>query len=331
MRRVLVTGGGGYVGSQLLPELLRRGYAVTAFDTFWYGELGMESNPNLRVIQGDIRDVTALKDALADVTDVIHLACISNDPSFELDPELGRTVNLDSFLPLVELCKQMGVKRFIYASSSSVYGVKSENIVHEDLSLEPLTEYSLYKAQCEQILETFKDDGFIVVSVRPATVCGYSRRQRFDVIVNLLTASALENSSITIFGGQQTRPNVHIVDMVEAYTILLAAQAADIQGQVFNFGFENKTVSEIAELVKNRVEKADGSKTINIMRAEIFDQRSYRVDSSKFSKVFNYAPKFTISDAIDEIVAAYKSGLYEEHLQSPKYHNVKLMTGLNLE
>src|SRR6267154_373276 len=226
LNRVLVTGGAGYVGAVLVPKLLEAGYKVTVLDLYMYGEDVLKecrSNPGLREVKGDIRDGEVVKQALNGCDSVIHLACISNDPSFELNPELGRSINLDSFVPLVRASKSVGVKRFVYASSSSVYGVKEGVEVTEDLSLEPLTDYSKFKAECEALLEKEKAPGFVTVTIRPATVCGYSPRQRLDVVVNILTNLGYHKGEISVFGGSQLRPNIHIEDMTDAYLLLLAA------------------------------------------------------------------------------------------------------------
>ena len=250
MKRIFVTGGAGYVGAVVVPLLLGKGYEVSVFDLMIYGEDVLEEHPNLTKIKGDIRDKEALKENIRGHDAVIHLACISNDPSFELNPELGKSINLDAFRPLVELSKESGVKRFIYASSSSVYGVKAEKDVHEDMLLEPLTDYSKFKAECEKILLEYQDLNFTTVTIRPATVCGYSPRQRLDVVVNILTNLAFHRREITVFGGNQLRPNIHIKDMADAYLLLLRAPKESIQGKVFNAGYENQTVLELAKIAK---------------------------------------------------------------------------------
>ena len=231
--QIFVTGGAGYVGAVLVPQLLDAGHMVTVLDLLIYGEDVLEAHPNLRVLKGDIRDVDLLKRELNGHDTVIHLACISNDPSFEMNPLLGKSINLDAFRPLVEASKIGGVSRFIYASSSSVYGVKEESNVHENMSLEPLTDYSKFKADCEKILGEYQDDEFTTVTIRPATVCGYSPRQRLDVVVNILTNLAFHNRKITVFGGSQLRPNIHIQDMVDVYLMLLDAPTEKSAGQIF--------------------------------------------------------------------------------------------------
>ena len=221
MNKIFITGGAGYVGAVLVPYLLEEGYKLTVLDLMIYGVDVLPSHPNLNTIKGDIRDQTLLRKLIPSHDAVIHLACISNDPSFELNPELGRSINLDAFRPLVETSKEAGVNRFIYASSSSVYGIKEESSVHEGMSLEPLTDYSRFKANCERILAEYQSGEFTTVTIRPATVCGYSPRLRLDLTVNVLTNHAVNNGRITVFGGEQRRPNIHIEDITDLYVQLL--------------------------------------------------------------------------------------------------------------
>ena len=181
MTKIFITGGAGYVGAVLVPHLLEKGYAVTVLDLMIYGENALLKHPNLNAIKGDIRDQVLLKKLIPGQDAVVHLACISNDPSFELNPRLGKSINLDAFRPLVEISENSGIQRFIYASSSSVYGIKEEPNVHEEMALEPLTDYSRFKADCEKILAEYQSNDFTTVTIRPATVCGYSPRQRLDV------------------------------------------------------------------------------------------------------------------------------------------------------
>ena len=232
----------------------------------------MASHPNLKVIKGDIRDQKILKEAIPGHDAVIHLACISNDPSFELNPDLGRSINLDAFRPLVSISRDAGVSRFIYASSSSVYGIKSEPNVTEDISLEPLTDYSKFKADCEKILAEYQSDKFTTVTIRPATVCGYSPRQRLDLVVNILTNLAYHKREISVFGGKQLRPNIHIEDMVDAYLTLLRAPKEKIAGEIFNAGYENHSVREIANMVKEVV-----GDDVKLVETPSDDNRSYHI------------------------------------------------------
>ena len=324
-KKVLVTGGAGYVGSILVPKLLESNYEVNVIDLMIYGET-LKKNPKLKIFKGDIRDNDLVKKSLEKCDVVIHLACISNDPSFELDKSLGKSINLLAFSPLVEFSKRAGIKRFIYASSSSVYGVKKETNVNEEMSLEPLTDYSKFKADCEKILLKSKSDNFEVVVVRPATVCGYSPRQRLDLVVNILTNLAYHKNKISVFGGDQLRPNIHIQDMCRAYLKILEAPKKLINGEIFNVGFENKKVNDIADLVKKNI----GDKVF-IEKEESNDNRSYHISSKKFCKQLNFKTQFTIEDSIKDLKMAFDKRKLVDTLDNPKYFNVKLMQKINLK
>ena len=276
--KIFVTGGAGYVGAELVPKLLDKGYEVTVLDLMIYGDDVLSNNPNLNIVKGDIRNESLLSSTLPGHHAVIHLACISNDPSFELNPNLGKSINLDSFDPLVRISKNSGIQRFIYASSSSVYGIKEKN-VHEEISLEPLTDYSKYKAECEKILRPYQSDDFTTVVIRPATVCGYSRRQRLDVVVNILTNLAYHKNEISIFGGNQLRPNIHIKDMVNTYIKLLEVPKDLIANQIFNVSYENQSVRQLANTVKDAV-----GKDVKLITTPSNDNRSYHISSKKIKE-----------------------------------------------
>ncbi len=326
LHRVLVTGGAGYVGAALVPALLARGYAVNVLDLYLYGTevFAPERGSQLREIVGDIRDPAIVAAALDGVDAVIHLACISNDPSYDLDPALGRSINYDAFRPLVRAAKTAGVRRFIYASSSSVYGIKADPDVHEDLPLEPLTGYSKYKAMCEQVLAQERSTGFTTVTVRPSTVCGFSRRLRLDLVVNILAAHAWHNRKIRVFGGDQMRPNLHIADMVGVYVELLEQPDAVIDGEIFNAGYENRTVRELATLVQGAV---GGDIDVEIVPTE--DNRSYHVSSAKMRRVLGFVPRFTIEDAVRDLCQAFATGSVGA-MNDPQYHNIQRMREVNL-
>lgn len=327
MRKVLVVGAGGYVGSSLVPKLLELNYQVIAFDTFWYGRnvfQEFENHSKLEIVQGDIRDEEAYKPCLKQVSDVIHLACISNDPSFDLNPALGKSINLDSFAPFVDNSIKAGIERFIYASSSSVYGVKEELKVTEQLSLEPLTDYSRYKAICEEILLDKTSNQFCTTVLRPATVCGYSKRQRLDLAVNILTNHAVNRNVITVFGGEQFRPNLHVSDMVDAYIHVLNQETKAISGEIFNVGGENLSLNSIAEMVS----KVTGVKNISYQDTD--DRRSYRVDSSYIGNKIGFYPKKSVEDAVNDLVKAFASGLLVNPLDNEMYFNIKRMKELKL-
>jgi nucleoside-diphosphate-sugar epimerase len=326
--RVLVTGGGGYVGARLVPALLAAGHEVRVLDLFIYGQQVFDkvaAHPSLSVIQGDIRDETAVQRALKGIDAVIHLACISNDPSFELNPALGKSINLDAFVPLVETAKSAGVRRFVNASSSSVYGVKNAPAVTEELSLEPLTDYSRFKADCETLLQQRASDEFIAVSLRPATICGYSPRQRLDVIVNILTNHAVNRREITVMGGDQTRPNIHIDDMVEAFLHVLAQPDKAVAGKVYNVGHENHTVGRLAEMVRETV-----GPSVAISRRESDDPRSYHISSERIARELGFRPRKSISDGISDLAAAFGAGLLPDPLENSRYFNNKRMQELAL-
>jgi nucleoside-diphosphate-sugar epimerase len=328
-KKVLVTGGAGYVGSRLVPKLLSEGYKVNVLDLYMYGKniFGSHQNDsNLLEVCGDIRNQDTIKKAIEGCDAVIHLACISNDPSFDLDPQLGKSINYDAFLPLVRIAKEANIRRFIYASSSSVYGVKKEKNVTEELSLEPLTDYSKYKADCEKILFNEMEDDFEAMVVRPATVCGYSARLRLDLTVNILTMHAYYNKKIKVFGGEQLRPNIHIDDMANAYLSCLAADKEDIMGQIFNVGYQNLPVAEIAELVRQEL---NANIPIEVVPSD--DNRSYHVSSEKIKKVLNFIPKHTIENAIYDLKNAFDHQWVHDPLINPNYYNIKKMQQLEFK
>jgi len=320
---VMVTGGAGYVGAILVPKLLAEGHAVRVFDTCYFGAEPLAAhrdNPNLSVVKADLRDKFALDKALAGCTAVIHLACISNDPSFELDPTLGKSINYDAFLPLVKLSKKHGVKRFVYASSSSVYGIRDEENVTEELELKPLTDYSKFKAMCEDVLQKESEPGFTTLTLRPATVCGYSPRLRLDLSVNILTNLAYHKREITVFGGSQRRPNLHIQDMTDLYIQTLRWPAEKIDRKIYNAGWQNLSISAIAELVK-----AEVGEDVKIVTSHTDDLRSYHVSSEKIRRELGWAPRYTVPDAVRELLAAFKAGKVPNSLTDPRYFNIKTM------
>jgi nucleoside-diphosphate-sugar epimerase len=326
---VLVTGGAGYVGAVLVPKLLAAGHTVTVLDLYIYGEdvlKPVENHPRLIQIKGDLRHPAAVEKALAGCDAVIHLACISNDPSFELNPALGREVNYDCFRPLVKAAKNAGVKRFIYASSSSVYGIKEGVSVTEELSLEPLTDYSKYKALCEEVLTEEREPGFTTLILRPATVCGYSPRQRLDVIVNILCNHAVNAGKIKVFGGSQLRPNIHIEDMTDLYCDTLQYADEKIDGKTYNAGFENHSVLELAEMVKRIV----GHNTVELEMVPTDDNRSYHVSSEKIARELGWKPKRSIEDAVVGMVQAFRDGKLPDSMTDARYFNIRTMQDRNI-
>ena len=324
-KNIFVTGGAGYVGAVLVPRLLREGCNVTVLDLMIYGEQVLTPHPNLKIIKGDIRDQILLAESVSGHDVVIHLACISNDPSFELNPALGKSINLDAFGPLVEVSRQKGVARFIYASSSSVYGIKEEKDVHEEMSLEPLTDYSKFKADCETTLNEAENPNFVPVTIRPATVCGYSPRQRLDVVVNILTNLAYHKGEITVFGGEQLRPNIHISDMVESYITVLRAEDKQVSGQIFNAGYENQPVRELAETVRAVV-----GEHVELCTTPTDDNRSYHISSEKIKKHLGFTARYTIRQAVEDLVQAFKAGDLPDSLENELYFNIRRMQSLKL-
>lgn len=325
LKNIFITGGAGYVGSVLVPKLLGKGYGVTVLDLMIYGEDVLPKHERLNAVTGDIRDQELLKKLLPGHDAVIHLACISNDPSFELNPALGRSINLDAFEPLVRISKDSGVQRFIYASSSSVYGIKEEPNVTEDMALEPLTDYSRFKAQCEEILARYQSDDFTTVTIRPATVCGYGRRLRLDLSVNILTNLAVNKGEITVFGGTQKRPNIHIADMTDLYVRLLELPRERIAGKVWNAGYENFTIAEIADMVRNVI-----GPHVRIVTTPTDDLRSYHVSSERIKRDIGFVATHSLEDAVRDLKQAFAAGAVPDSLTDDRYFNVKRMQRIHL-
>ena len=329
-RSVFVTGGAGYVGSCLVPELLEHGYKVTVYDIMYFGDNFLpKKNPNLKVIKGDIRDTKKLENSCCDHEFFLHLACISNDASFELDEKLSTSINLDAFEPTVLAAKRSGIKRFIYASTSSVYGISNKIDVTEDHPLVPLTLYNKYKGMCEPLLIKHTDDNFVGVIFRPATVCGYAPRLRLDLSVNILTNHAVNKNKIMVFGGKQLRPNLHIKDYCKAVEVLLDAEKDKIENQIFNIGYQNMSIDEISKLVKDVVEKEYPNKDqINIVKSSSDDNRSYHINSEKIKKVLGFEPKKSIEMAIKDLCNAFKQGKIINSFENDLYFNVSRLKNI---
>jgi len=323
--RIFITGGAGYVGSKLVPKLLELGHEVTVLDLMIYGENVLDNHVKLKKIKGDIRNKNLLEKIIPGHDALLHLACISNDPSFELNPSLGKSINYDAFEPLVKVSIENKVNRFIYASSSSVYGIKKEKNVIEDMKLEPLTEYSKFKGECEKILNSYKSDDFITTTIRPSTVCGYAKRQRLDLVVNILTNHAFNNRKIKVFGGDQLRPNVHINDMIDSYLAVLNAPSKKINGQIFNVGFKNQSVNELAKDVKEVI-----GEDIKIINTKTDDNRSYHISSEKIKAILGFNTRHNIKDAVSDLKNAFEKGLLPNSLQDEKYFNIKRMQSIKL-
>jgi nucleoside-diphosphate-sugar epimerase len=330
MSKILITGGFGYMGSRLTPHLLQLGHDVRVLDLMLYTSAGLDalrrdsSFPQYKgrfdLIAGDLRDPEVVKKAVSGRETIIHLGAISNDPTGEMDEALTRQVNFDAVGMLLALARAAGVKRFINASSSSVFGIKDVSNVTEDLEPEPLTFYSKYKMLSEWLVTSASSGDFCTVNLRPATICGYSPRQRFDLTVNKLTADAVRKRVITVHGGQQRRPNVGINDMNNVYAQLVETEASRINGRTFNFGFENLKVIEIAELIQS--ELADLKVEIKV--TDTLDQRDYHISSAKILNALPYKPVSSIRQEVAHLRKALESGSFPD-IDAPEHYNMKFM------
>ena len=312
--KILVTGGCGYKGSVLIPKLLSLGHKIINFDSQWLGNY-ISSNKNLESIQGDIRDISKL--SLEDVDAIIHLANVANDPAVELNPTMSWEINVLAGQQLIDKAKRANVRQFIFASSGSVYGVKKEDKVTEDLSLVPISTYNKTKMVAERVFMSYSPY-MKVHCVRPATVCGVSPRMRLDVAVNLLTFQAIKNKEITVLGGTQIRPNIHIDDICNVYVHLLD-NSDSIESGFYNAGFENVSILNIAELIASKIKCEIKIKPSN-------DPRSYKQESSKLLKT-GFRQHKTISNAIDDIIKAYDNG---DLVDRDQWHTVKWMKSCNI-
>lgn len=328
MKKILIVGGAGYCGSVMVPQLLDEGWEVTVYDIMWY-DPQFSKNPKLHLIQGDVRDTAKVAAACQGQDVLLHLACISNDASFDLDEALSTTVNLDAFEPVVIAAKKAGIKRFIFASSSSVYGVSEQPDVTEEHPLLPVSLYNKYKGMCEPLLFKHTDANFVGVVFRPATVCGYGPRQRLDVSVNILTNHAVNKGKITVFGGEQMRPNLHIQDYVDVCKLLMTAPAEKIANERFNVGFQNMSIMDIARTVKKVVEELYPQKgSIPIEVTESNDKRSYHINSDKIKRVLGFVPKHTVEDAVRDLCKAFNEGKLPNSFEDDKYYNIRTMKAI---
>ncbi len=310
-----MTGGNGYKGSILIPKLLDLGYKVTSLDSNWFGNY-LENHENLNTIRGDIRNIEEISLKGFDV--VIHLANVANDPAVELNPSMSWEINVLAGQQLIEKAKTSNIKQFIFASSGSVYGIKKEEKVTEELSLVPISTYNKTKMVAEKVFSSYEK--FMKVhSIRPATVCGLSPRMRLDVAVNLLTYQALSKNKITVLGGTQVRPNIHIDDICEVY-IHFIKRGDFINSGFYNAGFENISILDIAKLIQQKT-----SCEIEIKQSN--DPRSYRQDSTKLINT-GFSPKKNISCAIDEIISAFKKGELKDR---EEFHTVSWMKRQNIK
>ena len=324
MNKILITGGCGYVGSKLVPFLLNKGYEISVIDLMIYGN-SLPSHKNLNVYQDDIRNLHMIDDLTKSHDIFIHLACISNDPSFELDPGLGKSINFDCFEDIVKISKKNLIKRFILASSGAVYGINEHKNITEDIETNPITDYAVYKLESEKVLFKYTDDNFVGSAIRSATVCGYAPRQRLDVVVNILTNLAYNKKEISVFGGDQLRPNIHIDDVCEAYLKFIEADKNLINHNFFNICGENHKVSEIADIVKSCMPFE-----VKIKTTTSDDIRSYHLSSAKIKKVLNFQCSKNIKIAVNDLVKSFKDGLLPNSLTDENYFNVKKMKKINL-
>ncbi len=328
-KSVFITGGAGYVGSRLVPILINEGYKVTVYDIMYFGNKFLPKSKQLNLIKGDIRDTAKLEKACLSHDIFINLACISNDSSFELDEKLSTSINLTAFEPMVLAAKKSGVRRFIYASTSSVYGVSKLKDVKEEHPLVPLTLYNKYKGMCEPILFKHTNTKFEGVIFRPATVCGYAPRQRFDLSVNILTNHAINKKKITVFGGDQLRPNLHILDYCDVVKLLMNAETNKIQNQIFNVGYQNMSIKEISLIVKKVVEEEfpDLGK-IPIITTKSDDNRSYHINSDKIKRILGFEPKRSIEESVRELCKYFKKNTFKNTFEDDFYFNVKRLKSL---
>ena len=323
-KKIFIAGGSGYVGCHLAKKLVNMGHFVRVLDLQLYGK-NLEESENLELIKGDIRNTALVDETLKGVDTVIHLACISNDPSFELNPTLGKSINLDSFQPFVSSCVKNKVKQFVYASSSSVYGIKNITNVTEEEKLNPITDYSKYKVMCENILLSNKSN-MIKTIIRPATVCGYSKRLRLDLVINIITKLAFFEKKIKIFGGDQLRPNIHIDDMIDAYILMMNVSNDKINNKIYNVGYENLSLNNIAKKVQNVF-----GEDVKVEKIPTDDHRSYHISSNKINKELDFKPKKNIDQAITDLKEYFINNSKMEDFSQDIYYNIKRMQNINLK
>jgi nucleoside-diphosphate-sugar epimerase len=312
-QRVLISGGGGFVGTVLTQRLLSLGHDVRVLDTFWFGDF-IPAHERLTKVRGDMRDGALVDRVLDGIDTVIQLACLSNDPTSDLDAGLTRAINYDACADIVSRAKASGVRRFIYASSASVYGVRDEADITEDMRLEPITLYSKYKADIEQVAFDAGSDRFTTVAVRNSTVCGYSPRMRLDLILSIFVMAAMKKGVITIEGGTQLRPLIHMEDLVDLYVRLLDADHAAIHQQAFNISSDNYRVDAVARMVQAKL-------PCRLEFASFTDPRSYHVNTDKARRVLGYTTARSIESAVDEIKDALDRGLIQE--TDPRCYNIR--------
>lgn len=310
-KTIVVTGGCGFIGHALTTSLLELGHPVRVIDAMWFGNY-LPKHENLEVVKADVRNLE--ESCFEGVDTIFHLANVANDPCSDLNSKLNWEVNALASMQLVEMAIKKEVRHFVFASSGSVYGVKEEPLVTEELSLVPISDYNKTKMISERVLLSYADK-ILVSCIRPATVCGYSPRMRLDLAVNMLTMQALTNQKITVFGGDQTRPNIHLRDLVSVYLHTMANPEKMVG--IFNAGFENLSIMEIAEQVVRHV-------PAEIVVTESNDPRSYRLSSQKLLDT-GFAPVSSVKKGILEVIEAFNSGKLQ---MEERYFNVKTMVRL---
>jgi nucleoside-diphosphate-sugar epimerase len=330
-KNILITGASGYVGTRLANQLIKNKFRnIINYDISLYGDDHLPKFKNYIYIKKDLRDIDAFSSVIQkySIDTVLHLACISNDPTFELKNGISKQINYDCFEDLVRISKQGNVKKFIYASTCSVYGISDSPNVTEDHPLLPITDYNKYKALCEPVLKKYLDDTFSGIIIRPATVCGFSEKMRFDLTVNILTNYAFNKGFIKVFGGEQTRPNIHIEDMCRLYTMLMDRDIKSFNGEVFNAGVENLKIIQIAEIIKKIFKQRNKDIDIQIEKSD--DKRSYMINSDKIKKVLGFEFRFSVEDAVKDLLARFESNDLKDTFDS-KWQNIQVLkNNLNL-
>lgn len=330
---LLITGGSGYVGSRLIYKLLEEtDYNIINYDISLFGDKHLPKNKKFFYFKEDITDPNKFEEIikLNKIDTVLHLACISNDPTYELNSKLSKKINYDCFEDLVKVSKRNNVKKFIYASTCSVYGISDSPNVTETNELKPITDYNKYKALCEPILHKYLDEDFHGIIIRPATVCGFSEKMRFDLTVNILTNYAVNKGFIRVFGGKQSRPNCHIDDMCELYKILISKDISKINGEIFNAGTENLKILEVAQKVKKIVEKRLKINNVEIKIEESADIRSYMINSDKIKNILGFKFKKTVNDAIEDLCDAFEKKIIKDSF-SDEWSNIKVLSKMQDE
>ena len=331
MKKVIITGGAGYCGSFVVPYLLKLGYEVKVYDLLLFGSNFFESdNKNLKIVKGDIRDSSKLQEECKGYDIFINLACISNDPSVMLDENLSKSINLTAFEPMVIAAKNSGIKKFVHASSSSVYGISEKKEIQEDHELKPITLYNKFKGMVEPILFNHTDNNFIGVIFRPATVCGYAPRLRLDLTVNILTNYAYFKKEILVFGGNQLRPNLNIKDYTRVLELFIKSDSKNIKNQTFNVGTQNLKIIEIAQIIKQYFQnKKNIDVGIKITKSE--DIRSYHINSDKIKNILGFEPKYSVEDAVESLVQAFDRKLVTNTFENDIYNNTQRLLNLKIK